>query len=584
MLTINCRDAVRRVSILFIFIASVLILASCANNDPVKIVIVDEKKPEVTPDDSVNPPIGINDYNDLKTYINRLASPIFQLGVGVSLNDYIAKGDIYNLLTANFDQITLGNEMKEDAVVQDDGSLNFGNIPQLLTIAQDAGISVYGHNLVWHSQQRATYLNSLIAPAISSDDNLLESNLIGNSDFETGTDGWNSWGANNPTRGRTDAGEGFWGGYAMWLTNPKVGNSWEAQVAYDFITALQNGSRYVLRLNVKGSKTGAITVNMQNPDTYAVVGSFGLVNLTEDWSEVTLITTITGDNAKRFIFDCGGYDGTIYFDNVTLCRVKTGVTDQQLFVEKTAAEKNEILTAELERWIKGIMGVASYYVKSWDAMNEPMDDANPSQLKTGVGKTLAADEFYWQDYLGKDVAVKAIQFARQYGGNDLKLFINDYNLEYNLNKCKGLIQYVAYIESQGAKVDGFGTQMHISLDTDTNNIVQMYQLLAATGKLVKVTELDMGLGGNPVITTPNATEELYQAQAKMYRFVVEKYFENIPAAQRAGITVWSPFDSPVDGGWRANQPIGLWTINHVRKPAYAGFADGLAGRDISAGK
>jgi len=580
MLTINYRDVARHVSILFI-ISITLLLASCANSDPVKVVIVDEKPGGNTPEDTVKQPLGINDYKDLKTYIDRSASPVFQLGVGVLLNDFVAKGDIYNLLTANFDQITLGNEMKEDAIVQNNGSLNFGNLPQLLTIAKDAGISVHGHTLLWHSQQRASYLNSLIAPAISPDDNLLEANLIENSDFEANTNGWNSWGANNPTRGRTEAGGGYGGGYAMWLTNPVVGSSWYAQVAYDLQTALQNGSRYLLNLNIKGSKAGAISVGMQNPDNYAGVGSFGLVNITEDWSEVTLLTTITGVNAKRFIFDCGEYDGTIYFDNVTLRRVKTGVSDQQLYVEKTAAEKDAILTAELERWVKGIMGVAGYYVKSWDAMNEPMSDGpDPSQLKTAPANP-AANEFYWQDYLGKDVAVKVIQFARQYGGNDLKLFINDYNLEYNLDKCRGLIQYASYIESKGAKVDGFGTQMHISLDTDSNKIVQMYKLLAATGKLVKVTELDIGLGGNPVITTPNATEDNYQAQAKMYRFVVEKYFENIPASQRAGITVWSPFDSPADGGWRANQPIGLWTINHVRKPAYAGFANGLAGKEIN---
>jgi hypothetical protein len=87
-----------------------------------------------------------------------------------------------------------------------------------------------------------------------------------------------------------------------------------------------------------------------------------------------------------------------------------------------------------------------------------------------------------------------------------------------------------------------------------------------------------------VVYTPNATQELYQAQADLYRFVVEKYFEHVPSAQRAGITVWSPFDSPENSGWRANQPIGLWKIDHTRKPAYGGFANGLAGRDVSADK
>lgn len=46
-----------------------------------------------------------------------------------------------------------------------------------------------------------------------------------------------------------------------------------------------------------------------------------------------------------------------------------------------------------------------------------------------------------------------------------------------------------------------------------------------------------------------------------------------------------PFDSPdTQGAWRKNQPIGLWTFNFIRKPAYGGLANGLAGRDISADK
>ncbi|SFE06541.1 carbohydrate-binding CenC domain protein [Thermophagus xiamenensis] len=70
----------------------------------------------------------------------------------------------------------------------------------------------------------------------------------------------------------------------------------------------------------------------------------------------------------------------------------------------------------------------------------------------------------------------------------------------------------------------------------------------------------------------------------MYQFVVEKYFEIIPPQQRYGITVWSPTDSPEGSSWRENQPIGLWTIDYVRKPAYAGFAEGLAGSSDADGE
>jgi len=30
--------------------------------------------------------------------------------------------------------------------------------------------------------------------------------------------------------------------------------------------------------------------------------------------------------------------------------------------------------------------------------------------------------------------------------------------------------------------------------------------------------------------------------------------------------------------WRAGEPIGLWDLNYYRKHAYAGYADGLAGK------
>ncbi|MNL28163.1 Endo-1,4-beta-xylanase A precursor [compost metagenome] len=197
-------------------------------------------------------------------------------------------------------------------------------------------------------------------------------------------------------------------------------------------------------------------------------------------------------------------------------------------------------------------------------------------MKTGIGKAeLAEDEFYWQDYLGKDYAVKAIQLARKYGNPNDILFINDYGLEGGGDKCKGLIAYVNYIESKGAKVDGIGTQMHINSTANKDQIVNMYKLLAATGKMIKVSELDIGLGDN--IKTANATAEMYQQQAEMYQFVIEKYFEIIPKAQQYGITIWSPLDSPdrENSFWRRGEPIGIWTESFVRKPAYQAVAEAL---------
>jgi endo-1,4-beta-xylanase len=60
-----------------------------------------------------------------------------------------------------------------------------------------------------------------------------------------------------------------------------------------------------------------------------------------------------------------------------------------------------------------------------------------------------------------------------------------------------------------------------------------------------------------------------------YQQIVKAYFEIVPAAQRYGITQWAATDSPDSSSWRGGEPIGLWKLDYTRKPAYAGFADGL---------
>lgn len=397
-------------------------------------------------------------------------------------------------------------------------------------------------------------------------------------------------------------------GYALVLSNPSVVNSWEAQTAYDF-DAVDANTAFTLSIAAKGSKAGSIGVDLQNSADYSGE-SFGNISLGTEYQEYTFTLTSTGLR-NRFIVNHGTYDGTVYIDDVRLTVAgstanliangdfESGMagwggwgngSNRQLsangegyggpggsIIEKTPEEKEQIISQALETFIAGMMEVTKGHIKAWDVVNEPMSDW-PDQyaLKTGIGKEdMAADEFYWQDYLGKDYAVKAIQYARQYGDPEDKLFINDYGLEGGGDKCEGLIAYVDYVESKGVTVDGIGTQMHIDINTSKDNIINMYELLAATGKLIKVSELDIGLGGNT--QTPNATAEQYAAQAEMYKFVIEKYFEIIPKAQQYGITIWGPLDSPNSeySFWRKGEPIGLWTETFVRKPAYQAVAEAL---------
>lgn len=659
----------------------------------------------------------IDAYQALKTYINKEADPNFILGAAVSLSDYNDKGVMYRLINSNFEEITAGYEMKHGAVVQADGSLALDNVKSFLQTAKGAGISVYGHTLMWHANQNAGYLNGLIAPFIVKSpvfDNSLNvgglknstlsgwehprsgagisivdkqgmganakaiklvsgagsssaealqllspeitvipghkyevicyiksdipgegrigfqgmenksfttnlswkevkfqvsefsgnkvklhfdlgtkpnvtyyidvnslyvydtqgepsvNNLMTNGDFESGG-AWGGWGSGFSS-GITADGMGVGNkGKALYVTNPsKKSNYWDVQSSVSFAEPLNNGETYNLSFWVKGTAEGVIRPELQSTN-YASNG-FGQVQVTKEWKLVNISTTTTAADRIRLIFSYGEFAGTVYIDDVSLTSASNSGGSSTV-VDRSSDEKKMIISQALQTWISGMVDSTKTYVKAWDVVNEPMDDGRPSELKSGIGRTLKSDEFYWQDYLGKDYAVQAFQLARAHGNQDDKHFINDYNLEYSLEKCRGLINYVEYIESKGAKVDGIGTQMHISINSDKEKIVEMFRMLAATGKLVKVSEMDIGVG----VKTAVATVEHYQAQAEMYKYVIQKYFELIPAAQRYGITIWSPLDSPQSSSWRPGEPIGLWTIEGMmRKPAYTGVADGLA--------
>lgn len=523
----------------------------------------------------------IDGYSDLKTYVNRETDPNFKLGSGISVSDYNNQNVMYRLVNKNFDEMTAGYGMKHGAIVQSDGSLNLDNVNEFLTKASDAGISVFGHNLAWHANQNAGYLNKLIAP-----DTLATTgpgwDLVTGADFET--DDTSNYEANAAVSvSFTANGEGANGtGRALKITNDAVrDNDWNAQFFLKFSPVVQVGEKYILTMDVRSDVNATYSTQAHvTPGAYKHWDFFGQIPSTPTWSTYTREITVSESQATSgaIAFNLGLTATNYYFDNITL--TKYNATGSVQLEEKTPERKREIISEALESWISEMVTNCASYVKAWDVVNEPMSDwPNQFELKTGVDKDKASDEFYWQDYLGKDYAVEAFRLARKYGNPDDILFINDYGLEGGGDKCDGLIQYVEYIESQGQVVDGIGTQMHVTLGATTiENIREMLTKLAATGKLVKISELDMGIVVDGVtVDNKTVTPEQLQQMADFYNEIVKAYFEIVPANQRYGITQWAVTDSPENSSWRGGEPIGLWSLDYTRKPAYVGFADGLAG-------
>ncbi len=264
-------------------------------------------------------------------------------------------------------------------------------------------------------------------------------------------------------------------------------------------------------------------------------------------------------------------------------------------------EKKEALTPVLQKWIYGMMEATEGKVKAWDVVNEAISGEDKDgdgfyDLQSATRGTASADDaknnFYWQDYLGDiDYVRTAVAAARKgfvdAGGKpeELKLFINDYNLEYDKNqKLESLIHWINEWEKDGTVIDGIGSQMHVSCSMDPveqkkreDAYVNMLNLMVGSHKLVRISELDMGLedkNGNLVKTT-DMTEEQHKAMRAYYEFIVKKYLEIVPKDQQWGICQWCATDSPANSGWRAGLPVGLWDSDYYRKHTYGGFAAGL---------
>ena len=301
-------------------------------------------------------------------------------------------------------------------------------------------------------------------------------------------------------------------------------------------------------------------------------------------------------------------------------RKATRAGSKMYYILKTPAEKQAALEGAMDAWVSGVanhLKEKNVVPFGYEVINEPIadgsnmyrglsegtfggtwtdddgntqydaapteDDANGLTLNWGSG------HWYWGYYV-PDYHVKAFQLARKYLPAETKLFVNDYNLETSPKKLEALIKFVKEIDEKNGSpiVDGIGTQMHVTLNCSDNaeknaaNIAElktkvdaMFQTMAATGKLIRVTELDLSLGTG----TPSSNQ--YKTQSDAYRMIVESYKANVPEAQQSGITVWSLSDNEAEHEyWLKGQVPNLFDKDYKRKWAYKGFCDGIAGEDL----
>ncbi|MXV14520.1 endo-1,4-beta-xylanase [Hufsiella ginkgonis] len=506
----------------------------------------------------------------------------FPVGFAVVASD-MANAKSWDIVKQHGNAITFGNELKNGSVVQADGTLNFTAADAMYNTANAAGIEVFGHTLVWHSQQRATWYNALIGgggPVGGA------SNVLTNGDFETSSTAavpFNGWAQFNATAGSSftaaaggDVRTGT-GALKIVTAQDNSGGEWRVQLASPLFNTTVD-KVYKVSYWIKATAPMSATVRFSTANTSGGNAQYPQANQNVTTAyELKEFTFTAKDAQTRILIDAGAKANTYFIDDIT-------IVDNSVVPPPSGAQQMQLVDDAMKNYIQAVVTRYSGKIKAWDVINEPFSDGGALRDNTNTPAGTRSDIFVWQHYLGRGYAAKAFQYARAANAT-ADLYMNDYNLESNTTKCDNFVTLAKELKAANTGITGVGTQMHMMLTDSYAGIISMMQKLASTGLKVRISELDIRI--NPGGTNPTAgyvpTAYDLQLQAAMYKFVVATYIKYVPEAQRGGITLWGVDDTT---SWintttnvtanKLDYPL-LFDKNFQKKPAFSGFLQALQG-------
>lgn len=245
-----------------------------------------------------------------------------------------------------------------------------------------------------------------------------------------------------------------------------------------------------------------------------------ILNNSNEFGQITPENSLKWDatepNQGEFTFTEGDQIVNLAKQNGYLVRGHNLVWDQQLPSWVTNGQwTNATLTAALENHIATVAGRYKGQFYAWDVVNEPLNDNG----------TLGSDIF--SQVIGPEYIAIALRAARA-ADPDVKLYINDFNIEGPGVKATAMQNLVKSLKEQGVPIDGIGFESHFILNELPENIQQNMEAFVALGVEVAITELDIRM------TLPSTTELLSQQQAN-YQTVIEAC-NAVPMC--VGVTVW----------------------------------------------
>lgn len=239
-------------------------------------------------------------------------------------------------------------------------------------------------------------------------------------------------------------------------------------------------------------------------------------------------------------------------------------------VDETDPEKREankqLLLQRLETHVRTVVERYKDDIKSWDVVNEVIEPGDPDGMRNSL----------WYQITGTDFIETAFRAAREAGGPDIRLYINDYGTD-DPKKRDLLYNLVKEMLERGVPIDGVGHQTHISVPwPPVEQIIESMKKFAELGLDNIVTELDMSLyaWNDRRDYGDDIPEAVLQKQAERYRDLFTAFKENKDILSE--VTFWGISDAHT---WLSSFPIVrteaplLFDKNFHAKPAFWGVVD-----------
>ena len=264
----------------------------------------------------------------------------------------------------------------------------------------------------------------------------------------------------------------------------------------------------------------------------------------------------------RGVQDFSGGDAIVRFAEANGMRVKGhALVWHQAVPTWVAPLSPPELRIAFEDHIRAVAGHYRGRVRSWDVVNEAIDDGS-----LGLRSTI------FSRGLGEDYIAEAFRLARQ-ADPEAELVYNDYSAEGMGGKSDAVYALVQGLKQRGVPIGGVGLQMHISAAgfPAPAEIAANLRRLGALGLRVNISEMDVRISSLPGDLTARL-----QKQREVYHDVVAVCVAE-PACE--SVTFWGFTDAHtwIDTTFGPDDPL-LFDESYSAKPAFYGVQDAYLGR------